>query len=269
MKTAITASNLSCQRGGRTVITSINLDVHYGEVLILVGPNGAGKSTLLSALSGDVAPNDGSVLSGGCALTQWAARDLAQQRAVLLQHNHVSFGFTVAEVVAMGRHPWPSVNDAEDQRILAQAIRYTDIADLVHRKYSELSGGERARVSLARVLAQDTPIVMLDEPTAALDLRHQEDVMALCRTLARRGRAVVVVVHDLSLASAWADRIAILDHGQLRVVGPPEDVLTSDLITDVYGLPVDIIRTSPGQLLVIPVRDVPAAADTDLPLPHK
>lgn len=247
---------VECRLGGRTVLTGLQLDIVPGEVLALVGPNGAGKSTLLGALAGDIPPAAGSIVLAGHPLATWTQRDLARQRSVLLQANQVSFPFTVAEVVELGRAPWRGRPEAdEDDHAIAEALRLTDAGQLTGRRFTELSGGERARVSLARVLAQRTPVVLLDEPTAALDLRHQEEVMAIARDLAAAGRTVVTVLHDLSLAAAWADRIAVLSDGELVAAGPPAQVLTAELIAEVYGLAVHVLTDTPDRrLLVVPKR---------------
>jgi iron complex transport system ATP-binding protein len=180
--------------------------------------------------------------------------ELARRRAVLTQDNSLSFPFRVREVLEMGRSPWartPRLDD--DDRALADAASRADIAHLLDRRFTELSGGERARVSLARVLAQDTAVVLLDEPTAALDLRHQEDVLGVARELAAAGRAVVIVLHDLSLAGAVADRVALLAEGRLVAIGSPKQVLTAAAVSRVYGVDVEVIERD-GTLLVVPLR---------------
>ncbi|MFN4001035.1 heme ABC transporter ATP-binding protein [Microcella sp.] len=253
----IAARKVHVRRDEREILSAIDLDVAAGEVLALVGPNGAGKSTLLSVLSGDLRPSDGTVELLGRAVSAYRPLELARRRAVLSQANAVSFPFRVLEIVQMGRSPWVRTAElADDERAVTEAIEATDIAHLLGRRFTSLSGGEQARVSLARVLAQSTPIVFLDEPTAALDLRHQEEVMRLARALAANGRAVVVVVHDLSLAGAYADRIALLDHGRIDAVGTPAEVMTADRVGRVYGLDVQIHRLGASDRpIVLPLRD--------------
>ncbi|HPU12827.1 MAG TPA: heme ABC transporter ATP-binding protein [Aeromicrobium sp.] len=253
---AYRVTGLGCRFGSRQIVSGINLEVRRGEVLALVGPNGAGKSTILGALTGDVPASAGQVELNGKNLSQWHAKDLAKVRAVLLQSNQVSFPFTVREVVEMGRNPWLGhASEAEDDEAIAEAIELTDIAHLVDRRFTALSGGEKARVSLARVLAQRTEVVLLDEPTAALDLRHQEEVMQVTGKLAKAGRAVAVVLHDLTLAAARADRIAMIDGGELVAIGAPREVLTAERVAKVYGIEVHVIDDNPGgHLIVVPHR---------------
>ncbi len=252
--TTISASAIRVELGGSTVLDGVELDVREGEVLALVGPNGAGKSTLLAVLAGDVKPNRGVVELGGRDIHSIPALELARLRSVLTQENAVSFSFLVREVVEMGRSPWARTAEAEDDdSAIADAVRATDVEALSERPYSSLSGGEKARVSLARVLAQSAKTLLLDEPTAALDLRHQEEVMRNARRLAGAGAAVVVVLHDLSLAGAWADRVALLSGGSLSAVGSPSEVLTAQRLSAVYGLEVEIVDQG-GRPMVLPVR---------------
>ncbi|MGA5514910.1 heme ABC transporter ATP-binding protein [Streptomyces pseudogriseolus] len=241
--------------GNRQVLTNVDVQVRAGEVLALVGPNGAGKSTLLSVLAADLPPAAGTVRVHGRDAAEWSAPELALRRAVLPQSATLSFPFTVADVVRMGRAPWTGVRPEEDEAAVAEAMAATEVTAFAARPFSALSGGERARAALARVLAQHAPLLMLDEPTAALDLRHQELVLRLCRERARTGDAVVVVLHDLGLAAAYAHRVAVLRSGRVEAEGPPEDVFTESLLTRVYDQPVEVLpHPRGGTLLVLPVR---------------
>lgn len=251
---SIRAEGVGVELDGHLVLDGVTLDVRAGEVLVLVGPNGAGKSTLLGVLSGERRPTRGSVSLEGRELASIRHSELAQLRSVLTQENQVSFPFRVIEVVSMGRAPWArSIEGRDDIAAVQEAMDAADVAHLAGRRYTSLSGGERARVSLARVLAQRARIVFLDEPTAALDLRHQEDVMRRARALADAGCAVVVVLHDLSLASAYADRMALIAQGRLEALGAPAEVLTEERVERVYGLPVELHLVG-GRPVVVPTR---------------
>ncbi len=262
--TAIRVHDVGVELGGRRILEGVSLDVRAGELVVLIGPNGAGKSTLLGAITGDIA-SEGVVEIGGTSLSDWRNADLARRRAVLPQQNDVSFPFTVLEVVEMGRLPWRRTPlDEQDDDAVGEALERTDTLQFAGRPFSSLSGGERARAALARVIAQRTGIVLLDEPTAALDIRHQELVLQLLRERADAGDAVVVVLHELSLAAAYADRIALLSSGALAAVGSPEEVLTAERVSEVYGYPVQVMPDpETGAPVILPRRPArrPAAPE--------
>ncbi len=250
------AHEVELERGSRKLLDGVSLEIRAGEVLALLGPNGAGKSTLLSLLSGDVTPDNGHIEFAGRNISEWSLHDLARRRSVLLQDNQVLFPFTVHQVVEMGRAPWRRTPlEGEDEAAVSEAIEAADIAHLSERRVPSLSGGERARVSFARVMAGRTGVLLLDEPTAALDLGHQEAVLALARDRAAAGDAVLVVLHDLNLAAAYADRIALLRSGQIVACDVPERVLTAEIISDVYETPVEVIpHPVTGTGIVLPLR---------------
>lgn len=241
---------------GRAIVKTVSMEVHPGEVLALVGPNGAGKSSILSLLAGDVHATSGTAFLGDKDVTKFRPDEASRLRSVLMQANQVSFPFSVWEIVEMGRAPWgrtPLI--AEDDEAIEEALNLADVGHLSERRFNQLSGGERARVSLARVLAQRTPLVLLDEPTAALDLKHQESVMRTIRDLADQGRGVVVVVHDLSVAAGYADRVAMVVEGRLEATGSPAEVIVADRVSRVYGVDVDIEQVGhPPRPVVLPRR---------------
>ncbi|RFU86100.1 heme ABC transporter ATP-binding protein [Streptomyces triticagri] len=248
--------DLGIRLGGRDVLSGVRVAARAGEVLALVGPNGAGKSTLLAALAADLAADTGTVRLRGRPADDWPAAELALHRAVLPQSAQLSFPFPVEDVVRMGRAPWAGTPlEDEDDAAVAAALEATETAAFTSRPFSALSGGERARVSLARVLAQRTPLILLDEPTAALDLRHQELVLRVCRERAAAGDAVVVVLHDLGLAAAYADRVTVLHDGAVAAEGPPAEVFDEQLLSRVYRQPVEVLpHPRTGAVLVFPKR---------------
>jgi iron complex transport system ATP-binding protein len=238
--------------------------VKPGEVVAVTGPNGAGKSTLLKVLTGELKPTSGTVFMQERALSLWPLRERARLRAVLPQDFMLSFPFMALEVVLMGRSPHGHGESRRDYDIAYQALALTGVGNLAGRLYPTLSGGERQRVQLARVLAQiwEAPVdgrsryLLLDEPTASLDLSHQHATLRIARDFARQGAGVLAVLHDLNLAAQYADRIVILQAGRMLADGPPLQVLQPELIDRAFAMPVMVI---PHPLqncpLVVPVPD--------------
>jgi len=227
--------------GERSVLDAVTLGFAAGTVTALVGPNGAGKSTLLAVAAGDLVPTSGRATLHGRPINDWRSRELARERSVMPQDHSVRFAFTVDDVVAMGRLPHPA--DAErDHHVIEHSLQQAEMVPLRHRQVQSLSGGEAARATFARVLAQQTRMVMLDEPTAALDLRHQERTLRAVRALADAGACVIVVVHDLNLAAGHADRIVMLQQGRVAADGCPREVLTREHIERVYQQPVLVLE---------------------------
>ncbi|MFA5683199.1 MAG: heme ABC transporter ATP-binding protein [Lysobacteraceae bacterium] len=241
---------------GRAIIDQVSLRLAPATLTALVGPNGAGKSTLLALAAGDIAPSQGTVRLDGRPISQWKAKALARQRAVMPQDHAVRFAFSVREVVAMGRlaHP-PDL--LRDEQMVETSMRDADVLALAERDIQTLSGGEAARAAFARVLVQDTPLILLDEPTAALDLHHQESLLRLLRRRADAGACVVVVLHDLNLAAAHADRIVLLENGRIAADGTPREVLVESIIEKVYRQPVRVLEhpTRRVPLVVVVDRD--------------
>ncbi|WP_129659778.1 heme ABC transporter ATP-binding protein [Rothia uropygialis] len=254
--TLLTTKNIDYRYGETTVLSDVSFDVSVGEVVALIGPNGAGKSTMLSVIAGDLRPDRGAIRIQGRIPHAWAAMDLARHRSVLLQNSSVTFSYRVEDVVAMGRTPWKGTQQQDhDAAVIKQSMEITDTAKFSNRDVTTLSGGEGGRVQLARVLAQSTPLVLLDEPTAALDILHQESTLRTCRELAAAGSGVVVVLHDLDVAAAYADRVVLFRKGRVTASGCPEEVMTTERLSDVYGWPIEVLRhPRTGRLLVIPER---------------
>jgi iron complex transport system ATP-binding protein len=239
------ASGVGINRGERFLVREVDLEVFPGEVVAVVGPNGAGKSTLLAALAGDLAPQIGRVAIAGRDIAELRMHERARLRAVMPQATSLSFPFTADDVVRSGRSPWrSSPQAADDDAIVEQAIAVADVGTFRHRVFNTLSGGEQSRTILARTWAQATPIMLLDEPTAALDLQHQSLVAMAMRARADAGAGVVVVLHDLGLAGDCADRIVIMQEGHIVMDAAPELAFDPDLLSKVYREDVVVMRPS-------------------------
>lgn len=244
----LAARHVSVRVNGHTLLNHVSLALAPGEFVAVLGPNGAGKSTLLRVLAGDVAPCEGTVRLEERVLAAWPPAELARRRAVLPQQSRLAFPFTALEVAALGRTAWQG-RRAADLGIARAALHAAGAAALETRSYPTLSGGEQQRVQLARVLAQmwepAAPgagrYVLLDEPTAGLDLRHQREVLALMRRLTGQGVGVLAVLHDPNLAFTFADRVAVLSAGRLAADGTPTRVADSALFQAVFGVAVSVI----------------------------
>jgi iron complex transport system ATP-binding protein len=238
----IIASGVGLQHQDNWRLREIDLSLIAGEVLGVLGPNGAGKSSLFAALSGELPPTTGSVMLDGQSLAKWSGRERAQRLTVLPQTSTLEFDFTVSQVVGFGRlpHATGALLDAE---IVEQVLARCDLEHLTERSYMQLSGGERQRVQLARALTQLWPpapgkTLLLDEPTAALDPRHQHSTLQLIREIAAQGATVALVLHDLNLAARYCDRLLLLAEGCVQAVGTPTEVLQPPMLHQVFGLEV-------------------------------
>jgi iron complex transport system ATP-binding protein len=233
----------------RDALRDLALGVERGEILALVGPNGSGKSTALATLGRALAPRLGRVLDDGRDVRSLGARAFARRVARLPQQPVCPEGLTAAELVESGRHPhrgFLAPLGVDDRAVVRESMRATDVLDLRHRKVETLSGGERRRVWLAMVLAQQAPLLLLDEPTAALDLRHQREVLALLRRLGRERTTMVVVLHDLEQAAWVADRVAVLHRGRLYAAGAPAACIVPDMLRDVFGVAARVSEDADG-----------------------
>lgn len=255
--TVLSAGDVAMVRGARRILDGVSLDVMAGELVALVGPNGAGKSSLLHVLAGDPEIGwSGRVVMHGRRAGEWSSTASARRRAVLTQDPRIGFPFTVRDVVRMGRSPWIGTPLAcDDESEVCHAMEAVEVCHLAQRPVTSLSGGERARVAAARVLAQGTQILLLDEPTAALDVRHAELLLCAVRRRVHTGDAAVVVLHDLDAAMAHADRVAVLAEGRLAAFGAPREVLTRHLLSAVYRSPIEVIdHPDGGSPIVVPSR---------------
>jgi iron complex transport system ATP-binding protein len=252
------ADGVVARYGSLEVLRGVSMDLHAGEMLAIVGPNGAGKSTLLKVLGGTLARVRGSVELFGRPLESYDRRSLATLVATVAQENSIAFQFSVLEVVLMGRAPHLGAFHFETRRdleIAHSALCHFDLLALARRPIQELSGGERKRVFLARALAQETKITLLDEPTAFLDLKHVADIFSRFRALCvERGMAVVATLHDLNAAALYADRVLLMKDGAAIACGTPEAVLTEQNLREVYDTEVYVGRNpSSGALVILPI----------------
>lgn len=230
---------------GAVLVDGVDLEGRRGELIALCGPNGAGKSTLLRILAGDLSPHPGRVVVDGFDTSSATPAELARARAVMRQGGRSDIPFTAIAVVEMGRYPHrsdPDASRAADIRAIRVAMERTETDHLAGRIYATLSGGEQTRVVMARILAQDAPVVLLDEPTTALDVAHQERVLAEVRRIADEGSCVIAVLHDLNAASYYADRVVMMADARIAATGTPTEVLRSDLLNSVYGQEMTVVE---------------------------
>lgn len=236
---SLTTRGLNVVLAGRAVLNDISLSLLPGHLVALVGPNGAGKTTLLRALAG-LLPSRGAIHVGGDALSSLSLRERARRFAYLPQGHIVHWPLPARDIVALGRYPHgatdPSRLAPKDAEAVLRAMQATDAMQFSERRVTELSGGERSRVALARVFAVEAPIILADEPTASLDPRHQIDVMKSLRAAADQGALVMVVTHDLGLAGRFADTVLVLSEGRLAAHGTPAEALSEQVMADVFRI---------------------------------
>jgi iron complex transport system ATP-binding protein len=250
-------NNLSVFYGDRQILYDIQLEVKSGEIVVLLGPNGAGKSTLIRSISGVIPIRKGNIFVDQKDVTSLSTMVRARHISVVPQAVSIPPAFTVWETVLLGRTPYLNFlgqTSAKDEAIARQALEQVDVLHLIEKRMNEISGGEQQRVLLARTLAQDTPILLMDEPTTHLDISHQVDLLKLITKQAReKNLTVLIALHDLNLASMFADRIAIVQNGLLCVAGTPRETLTSEIINSVYHVPVHVVsHPETGAPFVIP-----------------
>ena len=247
------AEDVVVRLAGTLVIDGASVELKAGELAVLIGPNGAGKTTLARALSGLI-PAEGRIAIEGRSLASLTPRQRAQRIAYLPQGHVFHWPMAVSAIVALGRHPYADVFSGlseADRAAVERALGATDTQAFAARAVTTLSGGERARVALARALASEAPILIADEPTVSLDPRHQLVVMGLLAGVAHKGAAVLAIVHDLTLAARFADRILVMERGRLQAQGSAREVLTPDRIANVFGVEAEIIDSAVGAIPIL------------------
>jgi iron complex transport system ATP-binding protein len=254
----LNARDLTVSYTGSPVLHGVDLSVPGGAITAVIGPNGSGKSTMLRALGRLLQPRGGGVTVDGQPINALPSREVARRIGVLPQDRSAPDGLTVADLVARGRHPhqrWFQRWGADDEQAVARVLARTGLLDQAERPVDQLSGGQRQRAWIAMVLAQDTDVLLLDEPTTFLDVAHAVDMLDLIEDLhTERPRTVVMVLHDINLAARYAHQVVVMHDGRVAAYGPPATVITSTLIETVFGLPV-VVTQDPvaGTPLVVPI----------------
>ncbi len=259
----LNAAHLCFEVDGKCLLDDVSIVTSPGELVGVIGPNGAGKTTLLRLLSGIVKPKSGSIMIDGSPIAGMKVKEIAKKVAVVPQIPGFTFGFTCLEVVMMGRYPFMGrlqVESALDKKIAVEAMRATDTEQFMDRTLTTLSGGERQRVFLARALAQQPKVMLLDEPNANLDISHQLKLFEIVKGLTSSGMSAVAAIHDISLAARFCDRLLILNRGRKVSVGTPKDVLTHDNIALAFGVEANVYTdTVIDSLAISVIRQIPPA----------
>nr|WP_236074378.1 ABC transporter ATP-binding protein [Streptomyces tardus] len=252
----MSAHGVTLSYGGQPVVRDVSLDIPHGSLTAVIGPNGCGKSTLLKAFARLLKPDSGSVSLHGTDLHSYRSKEAARHLALLPQSPIAPEGITVRGLVSRGRFPHHTLFrqwSPDDESAIAFALERTDLTGIADLQVGELSGGQRQRAWIAMVLAQQTDLLLLDEPTTFLDIAHQYEVLELCAELNREGATVVAVLHDLNQAARFADHLVVMRAGTVHAQGPPGEVLTSELVEEVFGLPCDIVPDPrAGTPMVVP-----------------
>lgn len=245
-ETIIELKNLSIGYGNKSVLQDVNAKINKGEIVGIIGCNGAGKSTLLKTIRGLLPKQSGEILYFGRKLESFSEKELAREVAYLQQNVEVGFGYTGKDIVLAGRYPymkWWKGESISDEELALKCMEYTGTKELAERPVNEVSGGQKQRILLAKVLAQQTPILFLDEPTTGLDMVYQEEIFRFSKALAEMGKTILMVVHELNLAAKYCSRIILLREGTVIADGRPDNVFTEKILSKAYNAPVRVIRS--------------------------
>ncbi|MSQ31888.1 MAG: ABC transporter ATP-binding protein [Dehalococcoidia bacterium] len=259
----LNASHLTFEVESKRLLNEVSITISPGELLGVIGPNGAGKTTLLRLMAGILKPKSGSVLIDGASISDMSVKEVAKKVALISQVPGFTFGFTCFEIVMMGRYPFMGrlqVESTLDKKIALGAMRATDTEQFMDRTMATLSGGERQRVFLARALSQQPRVMLLDEPTANLDISHQLKLFQIVKGLTSSGMSAIAAIHDISLAARYCDKLLILNRGSMLAFGTPKDVLTYENIALAFGVEVNVYTDSVINSLALSViRQIPQA----------
>ena len=245
-ETIIELKNLSIGYGNKSVLQDVNAKINKGEIVGIIGCNGAGKSTLLKTIRGLLPKQSGEILYFGRKLESFSEKELAREVAYLQQNVEVGFGYTGKDIVLAGRYPymkWWKGESISDEELALKCMEYTGTKELAERPVNEVSGGQKQRILLAKVLAQQTPVLFLDEPTTGLDMVYQEEIFRFSQALAEMGKTILMVVHELNLAAKYCSRIILLGEGTVIADGRPDNVFTEKILSKAYNAPVRVIRS--------------------------
>lgn len=245
-ETIIELKNLSIGYGNKSVLQDVNAKINKCEIVGIIGCNGAGKSTLLKTIRGLLPKQSGEILYFGRKLESFSEKELAREVAYLQQNVEVGFGYTGKDIVLAGRYPymkWWKGESISDEELALKCMEYTGTKELAERPVNEVSGGQKQRILLAKVLAQQTPILFLDEPTTGLDMVYQEEIFRFSQALAEMGKTILMVVHELNLAAKYCSRIILLGEGTVIADGRPDNVFTEKILSKAYNAPVRVIRS--------------------------
>lgn len=252
--TVIEIKNLSIGYENKVVISDVNAAIKQGEIVGIIGCNGAGKSTFLKTIRGLLPKKSGEVLYFGKPLEEYDDKELACRVAYLQQHVEVGFGYTGRDIVLAGRYPymkWWEKESGEDEKLALDCMAYTGTLDLADRPVTDVSGGQKQRILLAKVLAQQTPILFLDEPTTGLDMVYQEEIFRFAKELAQMGKTVLMVVHELNFAAKYCTRILLLGEGRVLADAPPAEAFTEELLSRAYKADISVIKNPISESLEI------------------
>lgn len=250
----IKVQDLEFYYGNKKILDNISFEVESGEILGILGPNGSGKTTLLNVLNGVLKKKNGDIFIKNKKIEDYSRKELAKIMAILPQDMSPSFDFTVYEIVSMGRYPHLGLLDSfseKDEKMIENAMEITDVLKFKNKSIREISGGERQRVFIARAIAQEPEIILLDEPTSNLDLKYQIEILDIIEKMRKEGKTIIISMHDVNLAIKYCSRLALLSSGKIYAIGKPDEIIDEKSISEVYGIEGKIIRNGNNRIVFV------------------